>query len=67
MPTPLHQLDEHGQSPWIDFVSRQFIRDGDLAGLIEQGIVGITSNPTIFQGAIADGDAYDEQLREVLA
>lgn len=66
MPTPLQQLTEHGQSPWIDYVSRLFIRDGDLAGLIEQGIVGITSNPTIFQGAIADGDAYDEQLREVL-
>ena len=66
MPTPLHELHKHGQSPWIDYVSRQFIREGDLAGLIEQGIVGITSNPTIFQGAIADGDAYDEQLREVL-
>jgi transaldolase len=66
MPTPLHELEKHGQSPWIDYVSRHFIREGDLAGLIEQGIVGITSNPTIFQGAIADGDAYDEQLREVL-
>ncbi len=66
MPTPLHDLHQHGQSPWIDYVSRKFIREGDLAGLIEQGIVGITSNPTIFQGAIADGDAYDEQLREVL-
>ena len=66
MPTALHKLREHGQSPWIDYVSRVFIRDGDLADLIEQGIVGITSNPTIFQSAIADGDAYDEQLREVL-
>jgi transaldolase len=66
MTTPLNALSEHGQSPWIDYLSRSFVRDGDLAGLIDDGIVGITSNPTIFQGAIADGDAYDEQLREVL-
>ena len=66
MPTPLKRLSEHGQSPWIDYLSRPFVRDGDLAGLVKDGIVGVTSNPTIFQGAIADGNAYDEQLREVL-
>ncbi|MBV9050591.1 MAG: transaldolase [Solirubrobacterales bacterium] len=66
MATPLQLLAEHGQSPWIDYLSRPFVRDGDLAGLIDEGIVGVTSNPTIFQGAIADGDAYDDQLREVL-
>jgi transaldolase len=64
--TPLTQLSALGQSVWIDFLSRKFVEDGDLAGLVEQGIVGVTSNPTIFQAAIADGDAYDEQLREVL-
>jgi transaldolase len=62
--TRLHELREHGQSPWIDFLSRPFVQDGDLAGLVDQGIEGVTSNPTIFQGAIADGDAYDDQLRE---
>ena len=67
MTTPLQALAEHGQSPWIDYLSRHFVRDGDLAGLIEQGIAGVTSNPTIFQGAIADGEAYDDQMREVLA
>jgi transaldolase len=67
MPTPLKALAEHGQSAWIDYLSRAFVRDGDLAGLIEDGIVGVTSNPTIFQGAIAEGDAYDDQLREVLS
>ena len=67
MSTPLNALAEHGQSPWIDYLSRPFVRDGDLEGLIAQGVAGITSNPTIFQGAIADGDAYDEQLRELLA
>jgi transaldolase len=64
--TPLQQLAEHGQSVWIDFLSRKFIEDGELAGLVRDGVRGVTSNPTIFQGAIGEGDAYDEQLREVL-
>src|SRR4051812_29242935 len=64
--TPLEQLAEHGQSVWIDFLSREFVEGGDLKGLIDQGVRGVTSNPTIFQSAIADGDDYDEQLREVL-
>jgi transaldolase len=66
MSTALHALRDQGQSPWIDYLSRPFVRDGDLADLIEKGIAGATSNPTIFQGAIAEGGAYDEQLREVL-
>ena len=64
--TPLQQLQAHGQSVWIDYLSRPFVEDGELAGLVRDGVTGVTSNPTIFQGAIADGDAYDEQLREVL-
>jgi transaldolase len=67
MPTPLNTLAELGQSAWIDYLSRPFVRDGDMSGLIDDGIVGVTSNPTIFQAAIAEGDAYDEQLRDVLA
>jgi transaldolase len=65
--TPLKQLAEHGQSVWIDFLSRNFVNGGDLAGLIADGVVGVTSNPTIFQGAIAEGDAYDDQIKEVSA
>ena len=65
--TPLHELSEQGQSVWIDFLSRRFVQDGDLAGLIRDGVVGVTSNPTIFQGAIAEGDAYDEQIKELSA
>jgi transaldolase len=65
--TPLKQLAEHDQSVWIDFLSRRFVKDGDLEGLVDQGVVGVTSNPTIFQGAIAEGDAYDEQIRELSA
>jgi transaldolase len=64
--TPIRQLSARGQSVWIDFLSRSFIQDGGLEDLASQGIVGVTSNPTIFQGAIAQGDAYDDQLREVL-
>jgi transaldolase len=65
--TPLKQLAEHGQSVWIDYLSRNFINDGDLAGLVSEGVVGVTSNPTIFQGAIAEGDAYDDQIKQVSA
>src|ERR671910_2701672 len=64
--TPLTQLSAHGQSVWVDFLSRTFVQDGDLAGLVRDGVKGVTSNPTIFQSAIAEGDAYDDQLREVL-
>jgi transaldolase len=64
--TPLTQLAAHGQSVWIDYLSRPFVEEGDLAALVDQGVRGVTSNPTIFQAAIADGDSYDEQLREVL-
>jgi len=64
--SPLKQLAAHRQSVWIDFLSRNFVQDGDLEGLVRDGVAGVTSNPTIFQAAIADGDAYDEQLREVL-
>ena len=63
MANPLQQLAEHGQAVWIDFVSRRFVRDGDLQGLVDEGVVGVTSNPTIFQSAIADGHDYDDQLR----
>jgi transaldolase len=64
--TPLQELADHGQSVWIDYLSRPFVKDGDLAGLVEQGVVGVTSNPTIFQAAIAEGDAYDDQIRELV-
>jgi transaldolase len=67
MTTPLKQLAEAGQSVWIDYLSRPFIQGGDLAGLVDDGVVGVTSNPTIFQAAIADGDAYDDQIKALTA
>ena len=51
--TPLQQLGDHGTSVWIDYLSRKFIKDGELAALVDRGVVGVTSNPTLFQGAIA--------------
>jgi transaldolase len=64
----LHELSELGQSVWIDFLSRQLLQSGKLARMMEEdAVVGVTSNPTIFQKAISEGDAYDEQFREVLA
>jgi len=64
--TPLQALVQHGQSPWIDYLSRSLVRGGDLGRLVDEGVRGVTSNPSIFQSAMAEGDAYDDQLREVL-
>ena len=59
----LQRLSELGQSVWIDFLSRDSSERGELARMIdEDAVVGVTSNPTIFQKAISSGDAYDEQL-----
>jgi transaldolase len=64
----LHELGELGQSVWIDSLSREWLRTGELERLMrEDAVVGVTSNPTIFQKAMSEGDWYDEQLREVLA
>jgi transaldolase len=65
MTSPIKGLLEHGQSPWIDVVSRRFVSSGSLGELIKDGIVGVTSNPTIFQQAISNGNDYDEHLREL--
>ncbi len=60
----LHELSEHGVSVWIDSLSREMLETGALARLMsEDAVVGVTSNPTIFQKALAEGDWYDEQLR----
>jgi transaldolase len=63
----LHQLSELGQSVWIDFLSRQMLQSGKLERMMEEdAVVGVTSNPTIFQKAISEGDLYDDQIRELL-
>jgi transaldolase len=64
----LHELSRHGVSVWIDSLSREMLEDGELARLMaEDAVVGVTSNPTIFQKALAEGDSYDAQLQEVAA
>src|SRR5687768_5933511 len=63
----LHELSARGQSVWIDSISREWLQTGFLDRLVrEDAVVGVTSNPTIFQKALAEGSWYDEQLREVL-
>jgi transaldolase len=65
--SPLEQLSELGQSVWIDYLSRDLLDSGELERMIrEDAVVGVTSNPTIFQKAMASGDHYDEQMRDVL-
>ena len=63
----LHQLSELGQSVWIDVLSRRLIESGELERMLDEDAVkGVTSNPTIFEKAVSEGDAYDEQLRACL-
>jgi transaldolase len=59
----LHQLHDAGQSIWLDFIDRTLLRSGELARRIERdALTGMTSNPTIFEKALAEGHAYDAQL-----
>jgi len=58
-------MQELGQAPWVDELSREDIKSGELERMIEDGIVGVTSNPAIFQKAIANSDLYNEQLQEL--
>ena len=65
--TPLDRLSAEGQSVWLDTISRSALRSGEFAGMMrDDAVVGVTSNPTIFQKAMAEGNDYDDQLREVL-
>src|SRR4051812_14446956 len=61
----LREIEEQGQAVWLDNISRALLEDGELERLIaEDGISGVTSNPTIFEKAIAGSDRYDEGLNE---
>src|SRR4051794_40578113 len=64
----LHELSEHGVAVWFDTLSRDLLRTGELKRMMdEDAVTGVTSNPTIFQKALSQGDAYDEQLKACLA
>ena len=63
---PLIRLGELGQSPWYDFITRDLIQSGELKQLIaDSGLQGMTSNPTIFEKAIAGSELYDEDIRRL--
>jgi transaldolase len=61
----LRKLQEIGQSVWVDSLSRDDIQNGDLQRMMDDGVLGVTSNPTIFQQAIAQSELYDEELQEL--
>jgi transaldolase len=63
----LHKLSALGQSVWIDYLSRDLLETGELERKMKgDAVVGVTSNPTIFQKALSQGDRYDSQLKEIL-
>jgi transaldolase len=65
-PHPLIRLGELGQSPWYDYITRDLITTGELDRLIrEDGLQGMTSNPTIFEKAIAGSELYDDDIRQL--
>jgi transaldolase len=63
----LHELAERGQSIWFDTLSRDLVHSGELKRMMnEDAVTGVTSNPTIFQKALSSGDAYDEDMKQLL-
>ncbi len=63
--TTLHRLADHGQAAWLDFIQRSFLTDGGFGELLDQGVRGVTSNPSIFKKAIAEHDEYDADIRRL--
>jgi transaldolase len=64
MTNPLRKLEDAGQAPWLDYLHRKILENGELRRLIEEdGVKGLTSNPSIFEKAIGEGDAYDDRIR----
>ncbi|MGH7211672.1 MAG: transaldolase family protein, partial [Acetobacteraceae bacterium] len=67
MTNPLAQLSSHGQSVWLDFLSRSLVGEGELKRLIERDDVrGVTSNPSIFEKAIGHSKEYDSDIASFL-
>lgn len=65
--TTLHDLDDAGVSVWLDDLNRPMITSGDLQSYVDRGVLGVTTNPTIFAAALAEGEAYTDQVRELAA
>ena len=65
---PLKQLEATGQSPWLDYLKKSLVASGELATMIERdGLKGMTSNPSIFEKAIAESDEYTDALKQFQA
>lgn len=64
--TKIHELTQHGQSIWFDYIRRAFLTSGELQEWIDQGVHGVTSNPSIFEKAIAGSADYDADLRPLI-
>jgi transaldolase/glucose-6-phosphate isomerase len=64
--TKIHELTALGQAIWLDYIRRSFITSGGLQDLIDKGVRGVTSNPAIFEKAIAGSDDYDDQMQELV-
>lgn len=64
--TKLHELAELGQAIWFDYISRSLVVSGELKELVDQGLRGVTSNPSIFEKAIAGSADYDEDLNRLV-
>ncbi len=64
--TKLHELAELGQSVWYDYIRRDFLNSGELEDLINQGLRGLTSNPAIFEKAIAHSTDYDQAIKQLV-
>ena len=62
-----HLYEDFGQSPWLDNLTRTYLRDGTMARMVSAGIRGVTANPTIFAKAIEGSSAYDDQFRSLIA
>lgn len=63
----LHDLHNHGQSVWLDFIRRDMLGNGELDAMVADGIRGLTSNPAIFKNAIGGSDLYDGAIAEAVA
>src|SRR5690349_3253606 len=66
MPNPLVEVQSQGQSIWYDNIRRSVISSGELKRLLDDGILGVTSNPAIFDKAIGGGNEYDAQIKTML-
>jgi transaldolase len=65
--TIIQQLNDYGQSVWLDYISRSLLDTGKLDQLIEQGVSGMTSNPTIFDKAVSKSEDYDATILHLKA